>query len=297
MEGVARGGALTGHQKWITQIAWQPYFLWTDGTPRLASASKDCTIRVWLANTGKTEHVLSGHRSSVTCVKWGGTNLIFSGSEDKTIRAWDAAKGTLVQTFTAHAHWVNHIALSTDHVLRTGFFDHTPVPDTDEGKRAKAKERFERVAKVQGKIDERFISASDDFLLYLHSPSQGTKPVAKMNGHQKQVNHVTFSPDGNLVASAGWDNHIKIWAARDGRFLATLRGHVGPVFQVAFSADSRLLVTGSRDTTLKVWSMSTFKLVRDLPGHQDEVYAVDWAPDGKKVGSGGKDKAVRLWCN
>ncbi|CRK16484.1 hypothetical protein BN1723_011012 [Verticillium longisporum] len=296
-KGVARGGALTGHQKWITQIAWQPYFLWTDGTPRLASASKDCTIRVWLANTGKTEHVLSGHRSSVTCVKWGGTNLIFSGSEDKTIRAWDAAKGTLVQTFTAHAHWVNHIALSTDHVLRTGFFDHTPVPDTDEGKRAKAKERFERVAKVQGKIDERFISASDDFLLYLHSPSQGTKPVAKMNGHQKQVNHVTFSPDGNLVASAGWDNHIKIWAARDGRFLATLRGHVGPVFQVAFSADSRLLVTGSRDTTLKVWSMSTFKLVRDLPGHQDEVYAVDWAPDGKKVGSGGKDKAVRLWCN
>lgn len=104
---------------------------------------------------------------------------------------------------------------------------------------------------------------------------------------------VTFSPDGNLVASAGWDNHTKIWAARDGRFLATLRGHVGPVFQVsvpalsiifsipisdtncsAFSADSRLLVTCSRDTTLKVWSMSTFKLVRDLPGHQDEVYAV-----------------------
>ncbi|KAH8173655.1 WD domain, g-beta repeat domain-containing protein [Sarocladium implicatum] len=295
--GKAVGSPLTGHAKWITNIAWEPYHLWKDGTPRLASASKDATIRTWVVNTGRTEHVLSGHRSSVSCVKWGGTGLIYSASHDKTVRVWDAEKGTLVHTLSAHAHWVNHLALSTDFALRTSFYDHTPTPADDASRREKAKERFEKAAKIQGKVAERLVSASDDFTMYLWDPSQGTKPVARMLGHQKQVNHVTFSPDGSLIASAGWDNHTKIWSARDGKFINTLRGHVGPVYQCSFSADSRLLVTASKDTTLKVWSMASHKLAADLPGHQDEVFAVDWSPDGQRVGSGGKDKAVRLWRN
>ncbi|CVK99421.1 putative WD40-repeat (notchless) [Fusarium sp. NRRL 25303] len=295
--GKAVGNPWTGHSKWVTNICWEPYHLWRDGTPRLASASKDATVRIWVVNTGKTEHVLSGHKSSVSCVRWGGEGLVYSASHDKTVRVWNAEKGTLVHTLSSHVHWVNHLALSTDFVLRTGFYDHTPVPDTEEGKRSKAKERFEKAAKFQGRIAERVVTASDDFTMYLWDPAQSTKPVARMLGHQKQVNHVTFSPDGSLIASAGWDNHTKIWSARDGKFINTLRGHVAPVYQCAFSADSRLLVTASKDTTLKVWSMASHKLAVDLPGHQDEVYAVDWAPDGKRVGSGGKDKAVRLWRN
>ncbi|KAM3506645.1 hypothetical protein MY10362_002234 [Beauveria mimosiformis] len=291
------GGIFSGHAKWVTNMAWEPYHLWRDGTPRLASASKDSTVRVWMVDNGTTEHVLSGHKSSVSCVKWGGTGNIYTASHDKTVKVWNAELGTLLHTLSSHAHWVNHLALSTEFALRTSYFDHTPTPTTEQEKRAKAKERFEKAAKIQGKVAERLVSASDDFTMYLWDPSQGTKPVARMLGHQKQVNHVTFSPDGSLIASSGWDNHTKLWNARDGKFINTLRGHVAPVYQCAFSADSRLLVTASKDTTLKVWSMATHKLAADLPGHQDEVYAVDWSPDGKKVGSGGKDKAVRLWCN
>lgn len=208
------GSPLTGHGKWVTNIAWEPYHLWKDSAPRLASASKDATVRVWFVNTGRTEHVLSGHKSSVSCVKWGGTGLIYSASHDKSVRVWDAEKGTLVHTLTAHAHWVNHLALSTEFALRTGFFDHEPTPGTEEEKRAKAKQRFEKAARIQGQIAERLVSASDDFTMYLWDPSHGTKPVARMLGHQKQVNHVTFSPDGSLIASAGWDNHTKVWSAR-----------------------------------------------------------------------------------
>lgn len=208
------GKALTGHIKWVTNMAWEPYHLWRDGSPRLASASKDGSVRVWGANTGLVEHVLSGHKSSVSCVRWGGTGLIYTGSHDKSVRVFDAEKGVLVHKLDAHAHWVNHLALSSDFALRTGFFDHTPVPDSEEGKRAKAKERFEKACKIDGRVAERVVSASDDFTMYLWDPSQGTKPVARLLGHQKQVNHVVFSPDGNLIASAGWDNHTKIWSAR-----------------------------------------------------------------------------------
>jgi ribosome assembly protein 4 len=206
---------LTGHAKWITSIAWEPFHSWRDATPRLASASKDATVRIWIVNSGRTEHVLSGHKGNVTIVRWGGTGLIYTASHDKTVKVWNAVDGTLKHTLSAHAHWVNHLALSTDFVLRTSYFDHTTnVPGTNEEQVAKAKERFDKAAKKQGKIVERLISASDDFTMYLWDPDQSVKPIARLMGHQKQVNHVSFSPDGALIASAGFDNSAKIWSAR-----------------------------------------------------------------------------------
>jgi ribosome assembly protein 4 len=292
------GGALKGHTQFIRSLAWEPYHLQEQGRPRVASASKDATVRIWDAVSKHADIVLSGHKGSISCVRWGGTGLIYTSSQDKTIKVWDAARGTLVHTLQAHAHWVNKLALSTDFVLRTSFFDHTGKAPADESSRiATAKERFEKSATVAGKIVERLASASDDNVLYLWdmSSSTPTKPVARMLGHQKTVNHVTFSPDGLYIASAAFDNSVKLWNARDGKFILTCRGHVAPVYQCSFSPDSRLLVSSSKDTTVKCWDVRTGKLAQDLPGHQDEVYAVDWSPDGQRVGSAGKDKAVKIW--
>jgi ribosome assembly protein 4 len=254
------GNPMKGHTKWVRTLAWEPYHTQKPGEPRLASSSKDSTVRIWLANQQKIDMVLSGHKGSVSCVRWGGIGFIYTASEDKTIKVWNDSNGMLAHTLTSHAHWVNHLALSTDFVLRTAYHDHTgQIPDTDEAKATKAKERYLKAATIQGEVVERLVSASDDFTMYLWEPSKSIKPIARMTGHQKQVNHVTFSPDGILIASAGFDNHTKIWNARDGKFINTLRGHVAPVYQCCFSADSRLLVTASKDTTLK-WDMRTHKL-------------------------------------
>ena len=68
-------------------------------------------------------------------------NFIYTASHDKTIKLWDSIKGTLISTLTAHAHWVNHLALSTDFVLRTAYHDHTgTIPPSDQEKTAKAKQ-------------------------------------------------------------------------------------------------------------------------------------------------------------
>ncbi|TKA80398.1 hypothetical protein B0A55_01893 [Friedmanniomyces simplex] len=302
-KGTPLGNALKGHTKWITSLSWEPYHLRQPGRPRLASASKDATIRVWDAVSGHTDVALTGHKDSVTCVKWGGAGWIYSGSRDRTVKIWSAETGRLVHSLDAHAHWVNHLALSTDFVLRTGYFDHKgpkSTPDTLDGKRRKARERYEAALASAGggaSSGERLVTASDDCTMYLWSPTTTTKPLHRLIGHQKQVNHVTFSPDGSLIASAAFDNHTKLWQASDGKFLHTLRGHVGAVYQCCFSPDSRLLVTASKDTTLKAWEVRRGVLAENLPGHADEVFAVDWAPDGERVGSGGQDKAVRIWRN
>lgn len=213
------GSQLRGHSKWIMSLAWEPYHMQAEGRPRLASASKDSTVRIWDVVGRKIEGVLTGHKGSVTCVRWGGVGKIYTSSHDKTIKIWDPT-GVCLQTLTAHSHRVNHLALSTDFVLRTAYHD----PDTSvakavttEEKVALAKKRFESAATINNKVTERLVSASDDFTMFLWDPASSNKPVARMLGHQKEVNHVTFSPDGAYIASASFDNHVKLWNARDGK--------------------------------------------------------------------------------
>lgn len=58
---------------------------------RLASSSKDTTVRIWDVVLGNTVLTLSGHTMSVTCVKWGGKGLIYTSSQDRTIKVWRAS--------------------------------------------------------------------------------------------------------------------------------------------------------------------------------------------------------------
>lgn len=297
------GSPLKGHSKWITSLSWEPYHLVQAGhIPRLVSSSKDGTVRVWDLERHITLFSMTSHKSSVSCVKWGGLGDIYSTSHDKTIKVWSSKDGRLVHTLQSHAHWVNHLSLSTEYALRTGPYDEKggiqpKLYQVNEELRKKACERFNKLAQVGGIAIERIVTASDDFTMYLWEPAKSTKPLCRMTGHQKLVNHVCFSPDGRYIASASFDNSIKLWDGRDGRFIATFRGHVAPVYQCAWSSDCRLLVSASKDTTLKIWDIRTKKLQVDLPGHVDEVFAVDWSVDGKRVGSGGKDKMVKLWSH
>mmetsp|Transcript_39607 Transcript_39607/g.53843 ORF Transcript_39607/g.53843 Transcript_39607/m.53843 type:complete len:518 (-) Transcript_39607:200-1753(-) len=296
--GKAIGSPLRGHKKWVTSMAWEPVHRSTREAERFVSASKDATLRIWNARTGRMEASLSSHCDSVEAVRWGGAGFIYSASRDRTIKVWaadgrDEVPGKLVRTLSGHGHRVNTLALSSEYVCKSGAFDHTGQFTEPQAEAAQA-----RYDVACGGEAERLVSGSDDNSLILWQPSVDKKPLARMTGHQQVVNHIAFSPDGRFLASASFDKKVKIWSGRTGVFIATLTGHVGRVYQVAWSSDSRMVASASADSTVKIWEVRQPKTAKcTLPGHEDEVYALDWSPDGGQVASGSKDRKIKIWRN
>ena len=119
--------------------------------------------------------------------------------------------------------------------------------------------------------------------------------IRTLPGHQNTISQIKYSPDGKLIASAGWDNSIKLWDAENGKLMATLTGHTDGVNSIAFSPDGQTLVSGSEDKTIKIWDLANQpKLIKTLTGHTDSIKAVTVSPDGK-IASAGYDNTIKLW--
>ncbi|MCA2775178.1 MAG: hypothetical protein IM474_07770 [Microcystis sp. M135S2] len=116
-----------------------------------------------------------------------------------------------------------------------------------------------------------------------------------LEGHNSNVNSVSFSSVGKTLATGSDDKTIKLWNVQTGQEIRTLTGHNGIVNSVSFSSDGKTLATGSDDKTIKLWNVQTGKEIRTLSGHNRGVTSVSFSSDGKTLATGGWDNTVKLW--
>ncbi|KAI7152215.1 WD40 repeat-like protein [Hortaea werneckii] len=240
-----------GHCGEVDTVVFSP-----DGK-KVASGSRDMTVRVWDVSKGSSVDTLGGHTDKVYAVAFSPDGqTAASASGDKTVRLWDVLKGLSVHKLIGHSDEVSALAFSPD--------------------------------------GQTVASASWDKTVRLWDVSAGSS-VRELVGHLDKVYAVAFSPDGQTVASASGDKTVRLWDMSAGSSVRELVGHSDKVYAVAFSPDGRMAASASGDKTVRLWDLFTGLSVRELVGHSDKVLAVAFSPNGDIVASASRDKTVRLW--
>ncbi len=116
-----------------------------------------------------------------------------------------------------------------------------------------------------------------------------------LRGHKAEINLISWSPNGYILASPSFDQTIRLWDTQKGEPLLILRGHSDSVYSVTWSPNGEILASASSDKTILTWSAKTGDLLESLKEISDMMLCVAWSPDGQLLASGSFDRAIYLW--
>lgn len=105
---------------------------------------------------------------------------------------------------------------------------------------------------------------------------------------------VAFSPDGELLATAGAIGPIELWRVATGTLVASIP-YPTTVHNVHFSPDGSHLIAAGIDGRATSWTVPGAALVFTLTGIADEMADAAYSPDGLTVASTGTGDVVKIW--
>lgn len=104
---------------------------------------------------------------------------------------------------------------------------------------------------------------------------------------------LTFSPDGNCLATAGADRVVRLWRPAS-RVLVSAKLFPVAVTALSFRPDGRCLVIGDATGQIVLWEPRSNR-TRFLGAHRGAITSLAFNSDGTAVYSCGQDRMVKVW--
>jgi WD40 repeat protein len=120
-----------------------------------------------------------------------------------------------------------------------------------------------------------------------------TNCLAELNTHSAGPNYcAAFSRDGSLLAVAGSDQLIRIYATGDWQESVSFKGHQSEILALAFTSDDTRLVSAGTDGFIRVWNPQLRLLTRSLPG---TWFPLGFTPDSRHAITLTTNRTLQLW--
>ncbi|MFM7426527.1 MAG: NB-ARC domain-containing protein [Elainella sp.] len=184
-----------------------------------------------------------------------------AGESNGTIQIWEVATGCKQMTLRQHRSWVWAVVFA-------------PHPGDPE--------------------QQILVSASDDYQIKLWDLQTGDC-LRTLTGHQRSVNTLALSPDGQWIASGSLDTTIRLWNLRQpDQPPRVLAGHGQRVWSVTFSPSGRTLASASEDHTVKLWDVASGECQQTFAKDAASNAIVGFSPDGRLLANGDSEQTICL---
>ena len=126
-------------------------------------------------------------------------------------------------------------------------------------------------------------------------------PFSVVTSQGQQAESVSFSPDGQLLASGADDGTVRLFDVSDParpRQVADVHASGTPVYTVTFAPDGATLAAASLDDVVRLYQLSGNGLSltgRPLGGMASYAIGLAFSPNSKTLAVGSADKTVHLW--
>ncbi len=216
----------------------------------ILSLSRDCTARIWNAESGNEMAVLRGHGKPLRCgVFIDGGDRVITFSDDRTIKMWNAKDGKEIRSVP--------IRFEEDVIFSADF-----SPDGS--------------LLALGAVGRSFI--------YDVNTGECLNELAP-SGHpglRVGIMDIGFSADGTRIVAACYSQEVAVWSSESGHRLLNLHEHGQGCLTAAFSADMTRLASGSRDSTVILWDARLGIILKKIRMGW-EVRSVLFSPDGSTL--------------